>query len=152
MDDDLPMGNCGAGSGTGSCPEESGNVPAGLPCTVSANCEGELACIAPFIDDDVGEFVCSATCIGLEDEAWWCLDASACCDAAAICTPRGLCMLDVSVDDTAGSGDSTDATTMIASDDATTMIASEGSTSASGSGSSGDASTGDATTSTTGGT
>src|SRR5688572_13672441 len=84
MDDDLPMGNCGAGSGTGSCPEDSGNVPAGLPCTVSANCEGELACIAPFIDDDVGDFVCSATCIGLEDEAWWCLDASACCDAAAI--------------------------------------------------------------------
>lgn len=101
MDDDLPMGNCSAGSG-GACPADSGNVPAGFPCGASQDCEGDLTCVAPFADDEVGEFTCSAQCIPLEDEAWWCLDASACCDVDAVCSPRGLCLLPGALDDTAG--------------------------------------------------
>lgn len=99
MDDDLPMGNC---SGTsGACPGDSGTVPAGFPCAGTPECAGDLACVAPFADDVVGEFTCSAQCIPSDDEAWWCIDASACCDPAATCTTRGLCVVPDALDDTA---------------------------------------------------
>lgn len=101
MDDDLPMGNCSDGSG-GACPEDSGNVPAGFPCGGTAECSGDLSCVAPFADDEVGEFTCSAQCIPTDDEAWWCIDPAGCCDPNATCTPRGLCVVPDAIDDTAG--------------------------------------------------
>ena len=88
MDDDIPMGNCGA---TG-CDTDDGGVPIGFPCAQSSDCAGEAACVAPFADGDVGEFVCSAQCVPNDDESSWCLDAAACCDANAVCNPRGLCI------------------------------------------------------------
>ena len=104
MDDDLPMGNCSGGTSGGACPSDSGNVPAGFPCSGTQECTGDLSCVAPFMDDEVGEFTCSAQCIPNDDEAWWCIDAAACCDPAATCSPRGLCVLPVALDDTAADG------------------------------------------------
>lgn len=114
MDDDLPMGNCSAGSG-GSCPD-TGNVPAGFPCGGTLECTGDLACVATFQEGEVGEFTCSAQCIPNDDEAWWCIDAGGCCDPTATCSPRGLCIVPDGLDDTAADptmstiGDGTGAT------------------------------------------
>jgi hypothetical protein len=102
MDDDIPAGNCGP-TGCGS----DGGVPVGFPCAGSTECSGDAVCVAPFVEGEVGEFVCGAQCIPLMDEASWCLDASACCDANAVCSPRGLCIEGpVSADDTTGGASS----------------------------------------------
>jgi hypothetical protein len=114
MDDDLPMGMCGA---TG-CDTDQGGVPVGFPCAGTNECSGDAVCIAPFTDGDVGEFTCAAQCVPLDDDSTWCLDSSACCDANAVCNPRGLCIMgDPAADDTAGSGGSSGSSTGDASSD-----------------------------------
>ncbi len=126
MDDDIPMGNCGA---TG-CDTDDGGVPIGFPCAQSSDCAGEAACVAPFADGDVGESVCSAQCVPIDDESSWCLDSAACCDANAVCNPRGLCIPGESSLDSSGG-----ATTTADTGDASSTGGSDSGGSDSGSGS-----------------
>lgn len=94
IDMDTPPGNCSAGTGLDPCPDPgaSTGIPEGGACRESSDCAQGNHCIAPFVDGDVGDFVCAAQCIALMDESAWCLDANACCDAGAICSARGLCV------------------------------------------------------------
>ena len=68
-------------------------------CSVANPCELGY-CVAPYADNDRGEFVCVPDCVMPGDEASWCFDDMACCDAEATCTERGYC---VSPDDTTSS-------------------------------------------------
>lgn len=94
IDMDTPPGNCSAGTGLAPCPDPgaSTGIPEGGACRESSDCAPGNHCIAPFVDGDVGDFVCTAQCIALMDESAWCLDASACCDVGAVCSARGLCV------------------------------------------------------------
>lgn len=107
IDMDTPPGNCSAGTGLDPCPDPgaSTGIPEGGACRDSGDCAQGNHCIAPFVGGDVGDFVCTAQCIALEDESAWCLDASACCDAGAVCSARGLCV-EGALDDSGTAGDS----------------------------------------------
>jgi len=111
IDMDTPPGNCSAGSNP--CPDPGGStgVPEGGACIESSNCVEGTYCIAPFVDGEVGDFICTALCIPLMDESSWCADSSACCDIGAVCSTRGLC-IDGALDDTgtAESGTGTEGT------------------------------------------
>lgn len=116
IDMDTPPGNCSAGTTGMPCPDpgQTTGVPEGGACLDSTDCASGTSCIAPFVDGEVGDFVCTSQCIGLMDESAWCLDASACCDAGATCNPRGLCIegaLDDSGSGTASDGTASDGTT-----------------------------------------
>lgn len=108
IDVDTPPGNCSAGTGGIPCPTPgSDGSPNGGPCAATEHCaEPGSSCIAPFDDGQVGEFICTAECIALDDATAWCLDASACCTEGAICR-RGLCVPDEGLD---GSGTETGST------------------------------------------
>lgn len=69
-------------------------------CNVANPCEVGY-CVAPYADNDRGEFACVPDCVMPGDETSWCFDAAACCDAEATCTERGYC---VSPDDTSSTG------------------------------------------------
>ncbi len=122
IDMDTPPGNCSAGTTAEPCPDPgTSGAPEGAPCISSAQCELGTSCVAPFVDGEAGEFICSSQCIVLGDESRWCLDASACCEPGAVCSARGLCV-EGGLDDTgtssgtAGDGTASDGT---ASDDTT---------------------------------
>lgn len=106
IDMDTPPGNC-PGTGPEACPDPgaSTGVPEGGACRDSGDCAQGTHCIAPFVGGDVGDFVCTAQCIALEDESAWCLDASACCTEGAVCSARGLCV-EGGLDDSGTAGDS----------------------------------------------
>jgi len=113
IDMNPPPSNCSAGTGAEPCPPspDSSGSPEGGPCIDSQDCLGGNACVAPFEGGQVGDFTCSSECIASNDEAAWCLDASACCDPAAVCIGRGLCVPGGSIDsgtgsETGGSGSS----------------------------------------------
>lgn len=112
IDMDTPPGNCSAGTGLDPCPDPgaSTGIPEGGACRDSSDCAQDNHCIAPFVGGDVGDFVCTAQCIGLMDESAWCLDASACCDAGAVCSARGLCV-EGALDDSGTAGESGSGTT-----------------------------------------
>lgn len=108
IDQDVPPGNCSAGT-TSECPEPgTGGSPEGGPCIDSNDCANGN-CIAPFIDGQVGDFTCTMQCISLEDEGAWCVDDSSCCDAGAgaVCSTRGLCVIPESGLDESGTADGT---------------------------------------------
>jgi hypothetical protein len=134
IDMDTPPGNCSAGTGADPCPDPgTTGVPEGGACQQSSQCAPGSACIAPFIEGEIGEFECTSQCITVGDETAWCLDSSACCDEGAVCSARGLCIegaLDESgtaSDGTASDGTASDGT---ASDG--TASSSGGSTSGTG--------------------
>lgn len=104
IDMDTPPGDCPQGQ---VCSGSSGTTgaPVGSPCFSSGQCVDEAACVAPFEDGMVGDFVCTNDCIGPMDEASWCLDPSACCDPTADCNARGLC-IPGALDDTGSGSDS----------------------------------------------
>jgi hypothetical protein len=106
IDMDTPPGNC-PGTGPEECPDPgaSTGIPEGGACRDSSDCAQGNHCIAPFVGGDVGDFVCTAQCIALEDESAWCLDASACCTVGAECSARGLCV-EGGLDDSGTAGDS----------------------------------------------
>jgi hypothetical protein len=114
MDMDTPPGNCSAGTTAAPCPEPgSSGSPEGGPCTEEVECAAGNACVAPFIDGEVGDFTCTSQCLALMDESAWCLGASACCDVGAVCSARGLCV-EGGLDDSGtgtGSGTTGDGTT-----------------------------------------
>src|SRR4029079_9186351 len=93
--------------GADPCPDPGGStgVPDGGACLDSSNCAMGSHCVAPFVDGDVGDFVCTAGCVPLMYEDAWCLDSSACCDAGAVCNSRGLCV-EGSLDDSGTAADS----------------------------------------------
>jgi hypothetical protein len=108
IDMDTPPGNCSAGPMADPCPTpDTTGAPEGEACASSAGCEGGNACVAPFIDGEVGEFTCTSQCIALLDETAWCLDAVACCDMGAVCNARGLCVVPAGGLDESGSGSGT---------------------------------------------
>jgi len=82
--------------------ESSSSGGGGLGCGNANPCAGGY-CVAPYADNDHGEFVCIADCVLPGDEASWCFDASSCCDPEATCTERGYCVLP---DDMTGSSSS----------------------------------------------
>lgn len=106
IDQDVPPGNCSAGT-TSDCPEPATTgSPLGGPCIDTNDCAAGN-CIAPFIDGRVGDFTCVEQCIPLMDEGVWCVDDSACCDAGAVCSARGLCVIpEGGLDDSGTAGDS----------------------------------------------
>jgi hypothetical protein len=69
-------------------------------CNAANQCEAGY-CVAPYADNDRGDFVCVPDCVVPGDESSWCFDAAACCDADATCTERGYCVLP---DDTTSGG------------------------------------------------
>jgi hypothetical protein len=108
IDMDTPPGNCSAGPTAEPCPDPgTTGSPEGGPCIDSLDCQGDNACVAPFVDGEVGDFVCSSQCIALLDESAWCLDAGACCDMEAVCSARGLCVVPEGGLDESGSGSGT---------------------------------------------
>lgn len=79
-------------------------------CHGPADCDEGSFCVAPYADNERGDFACVAECVGPMDEDSWCYDASACCDPAAVCTIRGYCEVegaDASTSGTTGGGDGT---------------------------------------------
>lgn len=103
IDMDTPPGDCPQGQ---VCSGSSGTTgaPEGSPCLNSTQCADDAACVAPFTNGMVGDFVCTNECIGPMDEARWCLDPSACCGSAD-CNARGLC-IPAALDDTGSGSDS----------------------------------------------
>jgi hypothetical protein len=78
-------------------------------CSLSRPCEAGF-CVAPYADNERGAFACVEACVGPDEAASWCFDASACCDPDAVCTSRGYCVGPddgTSGADSSGSGDST---------------------------------------------
>ncbi len=111
IDEPVPPKGCDATTGADTdCRDQL--IPDG-DCLATDDCMGGW-CVAPF-DGDIGRFVCRETCIELNDEASWCLDAAACCDPAATCSSRGYCeaaitATDTGIDSGGGVGTSTGAT------------------------------------------
>lgn len=80
-------------------------------CSLSRPCEAGY-CVAPYADNERGAFACVEACVGPNEAASWCFDASACCDPEAVCTSRGYCVVpddgtSSSGADSSGSGDTT---------------------------------------------
>lgn len=80
-------------------------------CSLSRPCEAGF-CVAPYADNERGAFACVEACVGPNEAASWCFDASACCDPEAVCTSRGYCVgpddgTSSSGADSSGSGDTT---------------------------------------------
>jgi hypothetical protein len=80
-------------------------------CSLSRPCEAGF-CVAPYADNERGAFACVEACVGPNEAASWCFDASACCDPEAVCTSRGYCVgpddgTSGSGADSSGSGDTT---------------------------------------------
>lgn len=110
IDMDTPPGNCSATVGVDPCPApDTSGSPEGGPCRNTEDCVAGTSCVAPYVDGNVGDFVCSAQCIQLMDESAWCLDSSACCDESSSCSARGLCVPGESLDDSGSSDGTTDA-------------------------------------------
>lgn len=111
IDQDVPPGNCSAGTSAQPCPDpDSSGSPEGGACLESEHCADGNACVAPFEGGEVGPFTCTSQCIPIEDEGAWCLDDLACCEPTAVCNARGLCVVPGGVDEsgTAGEGTSED--------------------------------------------
>ncbi len=106
IDQDTPPGNCSASTGLDPCPNPgTSGSPEGGPCFNTRDCAGGNACVAPYDSGDIGDFTCTSQCIELQDDAAWCLDASACCDPNASCR-RGLCVAGPEQQDESGTGSS----------------------------------------------
>ena len=72
-------------------------------CNGANPCEAGF-CVAPYADNNRGEFTCVADCVAPGDEASWCFDAAACCDPEATCTERGYCVVPGDTDGTSSGG------------------------------------------------
>src|SRR5262247_4071045 len=72
MDDDLPAGNCMAG--TGCATDGSGGdstAASDATCESTQQCDVGRTCVATF-DGDIGVFQCRSQCIVDFDETRWC--------------------------------------------------------------------------------
>lgn len=83
-------------SSSSSAGEEVGGTTAASggnndQCHGTADCDAAMFCVAPYADNDRGDFACVGECLGPMDEDSWCYDAAACCDPTAVCTIRGYC-------------------------------------------------------------
>ena len=89
--DELGDTSGSAGPST-SAPADTSTGGEGNGCNVANPCDAGGFCVAPYADNDRGDFACVENCVEPGDENSWCFDAAACCDPTASCTERGYCV------------------------------------------------------------